>query len=112
MMPGTEYLTAEVLRALWDEIGEAFSTEHAESGATLQEFLKRLSPAWNLVERALQPRREPQGRASALRLPRDLHEPALGTRPGPRAPGLGARVDLEGGLMKTIAYVEKLLSAS
>ncbi|MGH8566777.1 MAG: DEAD/DEAH box helicase, partial [Gammaproteobacteria bacterium] len=51
MMPGAEYLTAEVLSALWDEIGEAFSAEQAESGATTQEFLKRLNPAWNVVGR-------------------------------------------------------------
>ena len=51
MMPGAEYLTAEVLSALWEEIGEAFSAEQAESGATVQEFLKRLNPAWNVVGR-------------------------------------------------------------
>ncbi len=51
MMPGAEYLTAEVLSALWDAIGEAFSAEQAESGATVQEFLKRLNPAWNVVGR-------------------------------------------------------------
>ena len=32
---------------------------------------------------ALQPRREPQGRAGALRLPGHLHHAALGARPGP-----------------------------
>ena len=51
VMPGAEYLTADVLRALWGEIAEAFGIEHRESGATLQEFLKRLDPAWNLVGR-------------------------------------------------------------
>ncbi|MGH7346254.1 MAG: DEAD/DEAH box helicase [Candidatus Rokuibacteriota bacterium] len=51
MMPGAEYLTAEVLSALWDAIGEAFSAEQSESGATVQEFLKRLNPAWNVVGR-------------------------------------------------------------
>jgi hypothetical protein len=51
MMPGAEYLTAEVLSALWVAIGEAFTAEQAESGATVQEFLKRLNPAWNVVGR-------------------------------------------------------------
>ena len=51
VMPGAEYLTAEVLHALWEEIAEAFANEHAESGATVQDFLKRLNPAWNLVGR-------------------------------------------------------------
>src|SRR5262249_15689247 len=35
----------------WSEIGEAFATELGESGGVLQAFLKRLSPAWNLVGR-------------------------------------------------------------
>ncbi|MGQ0506003.1 MAG: DEAD/DEAH box helicase [Myxococcaceae bacterium] len=51
LMPGAEYLTAEVFRALWRELGEAFATELRESGATLQDFLKGLNPAWNLVGR-------------------------------------------------------------
>ena len=51
MMPGAEYLTADGALALWDEIGEAFTAEQAESGATVQEFLKRLNPAWNVVGR-------------------------------------------------------------
>ena len=48
--------------------------ELAESGVPLQDFLKRresgLEPG---RARALQPRREPQGRGGAVRLPRDLH---------------------------------------
>ncbi|MBI4509998.1 MAG: DEAD/DEAH box helicase [Deltaproteobacteria bacterium] len=51
MMPGAEYLTADVLRALWDEIGRAFQAELAEVGATVQEFLRGLNPAWNIVGR-------------------------------------------------------------
>jgi non-specific serine/threonine protein kinase len=51
VMPGAEYMTTDVLRALWGEIGEAFSAEHAESGASVQDFLKRLNPAWNVVGR-------------------------------------------------------------
>jgi non-specific serine/threonine protein kinase len=51
LMPGAEYVTAAVLRALWGEIGEAFVAELRGSGATLQEFLKSQNPAWNLVGR-------------------------------------------------------------
>ena len=50
-MPGAEYLTAEVLRALWTELGAAFARERAESKETVQEFLKRLNPAWNVMGR-------------------------------------------------------------
>jgi non-specific serine/threonine protein kinase len=50
-MPGAEYLTADVLRALWTAIGEAFAAELAEAGTSVQDFLKRLSPAWNVVGR-------------------------------------------------------------
>ena len=51
VMPGAEYLTAEVLRTLWGHIGEAFVIELAESGTALPDFLKALGPAWNLVGR-------------------------------------------------------------
>jgi len=50
-MPGAEYLTAEVLRALWTQIDEALREALAESGATLPELLQRLHPAWNVVGR-------------------------------------------------------------
>jgi len=50
-MPGSEYLAADVLGALWDELDRAFAAELAESNATVQEFLKRLNPAWNVVGR-------------------------------------------------------------
>jgi len=49
VMPGAEYLTIEVFRALWGEIGEAFDVELTESGVSLQAFLKKLNPAWNVV---------------------------------------------------------------
>jgi non-specific serine/threonine protein kinase len=49
VMPGAEYLTIEVFRALWGEIGEAFEVELTESGVSLQAFLKKLNPAWNVV---------------------------------------------------------------
>jgi len=51
MMTGAEYLTAEVLRALWVELGDAFAAALAGSGLDLQGFLKGLNPAWNLVGR-------------------------------------------------------------
>jgi superfamily II DNA or RNA helicase len=50
-MPGGEYLTADVLRALWGELDAAFTGELADSGATVQDFLKGLNPVWNVVGR-------------------------------------------------------------
>ena len=50
-MPGAEYLTAELLRALWNELGLAFAAELSLSGGTAQELLRGLSPAWNVVGR-------------------------------------------------------------
>jgi superfamily II DNA or RNA helicase len=51
VMPGAEYLTAAVLEALWAELGVAFSEEHRASKLSLQDFLKSLNPAWNLIGR-------------------------------------------------------------
>ena len=51
LMTGAEYLTAEVLRALWLELDAAFRVELAESKEGVQEFLKRRNPAWNVVGR-------------------------------------------------------------
>jgi len=50
-MTGAEYLTAEVLSALWQELDAAFGISLAESKCGVQEFLKRRNPAWNLVGR-------------------------------------------------------------
>src|SRR3982751_1759001 len=50
-MTGVEYLTESVLLILWDAIDAAFRLELAESGASVQDFLKLKSPAWNLVGR-------------------------------------------------------------
>ncbi len=50
-MTGAEYLTAEVLVALWQELDAAFGIELAESQYGIQDFLKRRNPAWNLVGR-------------------------------------------------------------
>jgi superfamily II DNA or RNA helicase len=51
MMLGSEYITPEVLRALWTETASACALEHAASGVDLHAFLKALDPAWNLVGR-------------------------------------------------------------
>jgi superfamily II DNA or RNA helicase len=50
-MTGAEYLTAEVLGALWQDLDAAFGIELAESKCGIQDFLKRRNPAWNLVGR-------------------------------------------------------------
>ena len=50
-MTGGEYLTAKILQALWHEIGAAFAIELSQSKTSIQEFLKRRNPAWNLVGR-------------------------------------------------------------
>ncbi|MBI2961401.1 MAG: DEAD/DEAH box helicase [Betaproteobacteria bacterium] len=48
-MAGAEYLTASVLKALWNDLDAAFRAERR--AAPLAEFLKRCHPAWNLVGR-------------------------------------------------------------
>ncbi|WP_244257786.1 DEAD/DEAH box helicase, partial [Paraburkholderia phymatum] len=50
-MTGTEYLTSDVLAALWGEIDIALRDELASTGESLQAFLKSRHPAWNLVGR-------------------------------------------------------------
>ena len=50
-MPGSEYLTADVLRSLWEELDAAFCAALSTAAVPLQEFLGRLNPAWNLVGR-------------------------------------------------------------
>ena len=50
-MTGVEYLSAEVLGALWQQLEAAFAIELAEAKCGIQEFLKRRNPAWNLVGR-------------------------------------------------------------
>jgi superfamily II DNA or RNA helicase len=50
-MPGAEYLSAEVLRGLWHDVEAAFLAQLGESGCSVQEFLKGLNPAWNVVGR-------------------------------------------------------------
>jgi hypothetical protein len=50
-MMGAEYLNGPVLLDLWRATDDAFATELREARTTLQEFLGRRSPAWNLVGR-------------------------------------------------------------
>ena len=51
MMAGAEYLTQDVLAALWDEMAWAFAASLAAAGTGLQTFLTAPNPAWNLVGR-------------------------------------------------------------
>ena len=50
-MPGADHLNAEVLEALWGQLGTAFAAELAESKGGVQSFLKSLNPVWNLLGR-------------------------------------------------------------
>ena len=50
-MPGGEYLTAEVLSALWKQIDAAYRVERSHARQSLQEFLTERNPAWHLVGR-------------------------------------------------------------
>ena len=51
LMPGAEYISADVLLGLWSDLGEAFAAALKASGTDLQGFLKTLNPAWNLLGR-------------------------------------------------------------
>src|SRR6266576_1929164 len=51
IMAGAEYLTQDVLLALWDEMGRAFAASLAAAKVGLQTFLTTLNRAWNLVGR-------------------------------------------------------------
>ena len=51
MMAGAEYLTPDVLRALWQDTATALGNSLAAAKTDLQSFLKGLNPAWNLVGR-------------------------------------------------------------
>src|SRR5881394_2671971 len=50
-MTGAEYLSAAVLSDLWQELDRAFWAELTEAKSSIEEFLKRRNPAWNLVGR-------------------------------------------------------------
>ena len=51
MMPGSEYLTADVLLTLWAEMAAAVSAALQATQMDLQRFLRTLNPAWTLVGR-------------------------------------------------------------
>ena len=51
VMTGAEYLSAAVLEGLWQRVDEAFRDALAAADEPVQEFLKGLNPAWNLVGR-------------------------------------------------------------
>jgi superfamily II DNA or RNA helicase len=51
MMAGAEYLTSDILLALWNETAQAFAAELKAAGIGLQSFFQALNPAWNLVGR-------------------------------------------------------------
>jgi non-specific serine/threonine protein kinase len=48
-MTGADYLTPSVLLKLWDDLDVALRVELSESKLPLQDFLRALYPAWNLV---------------------------------------------------------------
>ena len=50
-MRGGEYLRPAVLEALWRSMQNALSVEKAESGLSLQDFLKSRDSRWRLVGR-------------------------------------------------------------
>src|SRR5437660_10146999 len=51
IMAGAEYLTENILLALWDEMERAFAASLAAAKIGLQAFLTTLNRAWNLVGR-------------------------------------------------------------
>ena len=76
-MAGAEYMTTEVLTALWTDLDEALREQLAASKRSLQEFLKTLHPVWNLVGRVhFNLAGKPQRRGGAVRFSRHLHRPA------------------------------------
>lgn len=50
-MAGGEYLTAEILRALWQQTEAAYRAERALANQSLQDYLKERNPAWHLIGR-------------------------------------------------------------
>ncbi len=50
-MLGSEYMSASVLAQLWQDIDHALDDDFGHSGLSFGAFLKRRSPAWNLVGR-------------------------------------------------------------
>ena len=99
MMAGAEYLTEEVLLALWDEMARAFAASLAAARTGLQSFLTCPEPGLEPGRPgAFQSGGKPPRPRAALRLHGDLHDAAL--RPGEgtaRAAGSGAARIRRGG---------------
>ncbi len=51
LMPGAEYITPDMLRALWRELGHALIAEFSAANTTVQKFLEHFNPAWHVVGR-------------------------------------------------------------
>ena len=83
MMPGSEYLSPDVLRALWAEMAAAVSVALAAAKTDLQAFLRALNPAWNLVGRVHFNLAENRGGPGVRRSPSWRPTPR-GSRPRPR----------------------------
>src|SRR5262249_62185187 len=50
-MTGVESLTADVLQSLWLEMTAALHADLDAAGLSVQAFLRRKNPAWNVVGR-------------------------------------------------------------
>ncbi len=97
-MRGAEYVTVEALESLWTEAGEAFASEIVELARSGDRLAAREER--RLGRRGahrLPPRREQARHRTALRVPRDLHDAALGEgrapapAPRPRRRGVARR---------------------
>jgi superfamily II DNA or RNA helicase len=51
LMKGSEYISPAVLDQLWTDIDAAFKSELTASKLSIEEFLKKQNPEWNLVGR-------------------------------------------------------------
>lgn len=50
-MQGIEYLNPSVLNSIWQEMNAAFQSDFAKEQSSLQDYLKKRNPRWNLVGR-------------------------------------------------------------
>src|SRR5438477_9712174 len=87
IMAGAEYLTEDVLLALWNEMEQAFAASLAAAKVGLQAFLTSLNRAWNLVgSGAFQFSGKPPRSRPALRLHGDVHNPPVRAGEGTARP--------------------------
>ena len=83
-MTGLEYLSADVLAALWTALDTAFRDAFAQSARPLQAFLHDRHPAWSVVGRVHFNLAEYKLRSgNTVRVSRDLHDVALCLRDRP-----------------------------